>query len=232
SSFAASPEAACRSAAEVLEQQARDIPFALFYLLDQAPGRADLTASCGLLELPAALPRIIAADSIEDPWQLATILTRRAPIVIEGVHDLIGSALRRPELVPQRALALPLASAGIEGPAGMLVVGMSPMRPVEESRGFHQLVAQQLEAAISNARARQHTERRAQELVELNRSKSVFLSNVSHELRTPLTLLLSPLEQLLQDKRLDDTSREQAAIASRAGRRLLKRVNSLLQFSR
>lgn len=232
-SFAASPESACRTASEVLERQARDVPFALFYLLDRTGAHADLTASCGLVGRPNAVPQSIEAASRQDSWQLATALARRAPIFTEGVHGLIGPALRRPELIPQLALTLPLgASAGLEGPAGILVVGMNPMRPVEESRAFHLLVAQQLQTAISTARARQSAEQRARQLVELNRAKSVFLSNVSHELRTPLTLLLSPLEQLLQDAKLDDASRERAAIASRAGRRLLKLVNSLLQFSR
>lgn len=232
SSFAGSPEAACQAASEVLEEQARDVPFALFYLLDRMGTQAQLAGSCGLLELPKPVPRTIQTTSGTDPWRLGSVIVQHVPVVIDDVHAQLGSALSRSDLIPQQALALPIASPGAEGLAGLLVSGLNPMRPVEESRAFHLLVAQQLEAAISNARAKQHVEQRAQELMELNRTKTIFFSNVSHELRTPLTLLLSPLEQLQADARLNEANRDRLEIALRAGRRLLKLVNSLLQFSR
>lgn len=232
SSFASSPEAACRAASEVLEEQARDVPFTLFYLLDRTGTQAELAGSCGLVEVPRSVPRTIPMTSGSDPWRLGAVIAGGAPIVIDDVHARLGPALRRPDLIPQKALALPIASPGAEGLAGLLVSGLNPMRPIEESRAFHVLISRQLETAIANARAKQHVEQRAQELLDLNRTKTVFFSNVSHELRTPLTLLLSPLEQLQACARLSDANREKLEIALRAGRRLLKLVDSLLQFSR
>lgn len=76
--------------------------------------------------------------------------------------------------------------------------------------------------------------RRAELLAELDRAKTAFFSNVSHEFRTPLTLLLGPLEEMLAapDERLPPEEREQLAMAYRNGLRLLKLVNTLLDFSR
>jgi PAS domain S-box-containing protein len=77
-------------------------------------------------------------------------------------------------------------------------------------------------------------ERRAEVLAELDRTKTAFFNNVSHEFRTPLTLLLAPLQELLAappDGQAPQ-EREQLDTAYRNGLRLLKLVNTLLDFSR
>jgi signal transduction histidine kinase len=68
-------------------------------------------------------------------------------------------------------------------------------------------------------------------LGELDAAKTVFFSNVSHEFRTPLTLILGPLEQALG--RPDGAlSAEELGALHRNALRLLRLVNSLLDFSR
>src|SRR6185436_666427 len=60
-------------------------------------------------------------------------------------------------------------------------------------------------------------------------------SNVSHEFRTPLTLMLAPLEDALNDhgaNALLPVHRNRLETAHRNSRRLLKLVNSLLDFAR
>ncbi|WP_306660210.1 sensor histidine kinase, partial [Ralstonia solanacearum] len=76
--------------------------------------------------------------------------------------------------------------------------------------------------------------RRAEALAEIDRAKTTFFSNVSHEFRTPLTLMLSPLEELLSggEGHLLPAQRSLAEIAHRNGQRLLKLVNTLLDFAR
>jgi PAS domain S-box-containing protein len=69
-------------------------------------------------------------------------------------------------------------------------------------------------------------------LAELDRAKTTFFSNVSHEFRTPLTLLLGLLEEVLASERLEPQRRERLVAARRNGLRLLKLVNTLLDFSR
>ena len=118
----------------------------------------------------------------------------------------------------------------------MLIVGLNPFRLFDDAyRGFLELVAGQIAAAIANAEAYEEERRRAEALAEIDRAKTAFFSNVSHEFRTPLTLMLGPLEEVLAKP-----DSELPSAQSRAGRpwrtatalRLLKLVNTLLDFSR
>ena len=60
-----------------------------------------------------------------------------------------------------------------------------------------------------------------------------FLLNVSHEFRTPLTLMLGPFQDALSDRKLlPERSRADLSVAHRNSLRLLKLVNTLLDFSR
>ncbi len=76
--------------------------------------------------------------------------------------------------------------------------------------------------------------RRAEALAEIDRAKTAFFSNVSHEFRTPLALMLGPLEEVLPEarERLSPERHEQLVTVRRNAVRLLKLVNTLLDFSR
>ena len=100
--------------------------------------------------------------------------------------------------------------------------------------GFLDMLAAQVASAIGNARAYEEERKRAEALAELDRAKTIFFSNVSHEFRTPLTLMLDPLVEALRDpvSTTDPAHKERLEFAYRNSRRLLKLVNSLLDFSR
>jgi signal transduction histidine kinase/CheY-like chemotaxis protein len=139
-----------------------------------------------------------------------------------------------PDLI-ERALVLPLATPSQEVPAGFLVVGASPRRVLDETyRAFLDLAAEHVATSVADARAFEDERRRAEALAELDRAKTAFFSNVSHEFRTPLTLMLGPLEELLARfaGALPRDGRDLAAVAHRNGLRLLRLVNTLLDFSR
>src|SRR5689334_11299925 len=68
-------------------------------------------------------------------------------------------------------------------------------------------------------------------LGELDSAKTAFFNNVSHEFRTPLTLILGPLEQALEAPTSALAGEELAAV-HRNTLRLLRLVNSVLDFSR
>ena len=77
--------------------------------------------------------------------------------------------------------------------------------------------------------------KRAEALAEIDRAKTAFFKeNASHEFRTPLTLMLGPLQDLLarSHTHLSPTAKEQLELANRNGARLLRLVNTLLDFSR
>jgi signal transduction histidine kinase len=115
------------------------------------------------------------------------------------------------------------------------VVGVSPRRVLDaDYRSFLDLAAEHIGSAIAEARVFEEERRRAEALAELDRAKTAFFSNVSHEFRTPLTLMLGPLEELLAkaEPELPNGGRELAGVAHRNGLRLLRLVNTLLDFSR
>ena len=75
--------------------------------------------------------------------------------------------------------------------------------------------------------------RQREELAQLDTLKTRFFANVSHEFRTPLTLMMGPLEDALSDPDgLSAANRERLELAHRNSLRLLKLVNTLLDFSR
>ena len=120
-------------------------------------------------------------------------------------------------------------------PSGKLVVGVNPRRPFDDQyRSFVALVADQLAAAVANARAYDEERKRAEALAEVDRAKTAFFSDVSHEFRTPLTLMIGPLEDLLASAYgpLPHAVGRAVTLAHSNSLRLLKLVNSLLDFAR
>jgi signal transduction histidine kinase len=215
-----------------LEANPRDLPFGLLYLIDRGGKRARLAGTVGLASVPDTVPASVDLSGSRDPWQISAVVATRAAVSIANARTLIAGSLRVTEVTPEHAVALPIASRGDSEVAAILVAGANPMRPLDESRAFHTLIAGHLETALSNAHAKQFARERTQALADLDRAKTIFFSNVSHELRTPLTLLLAPLDEALSRDKLDSTDRQSLEVARRGGSRLLKLVNSLLEFSR
>ncbi len=93
-----------------------------------------------------------------------------------------------------------------------------------------QVVAAQAALAVQQARLYQKTRQQAERLLEVDRLKTEFFQNISHEFRTPLTLMIGPLEAAVNQTQ--DLPYEQAKIALRNSRRLLRLVNQLLDLQR
>src|SRR5437870_8816539 len=118
---------------------------------------------------------------------------------------------------------------------GVLVAGVSSRLALNETyRAFYDLLAAGVTTAVANARAYEEERKRAEALAEIDRAKTAFFSNVSHEFRTPLTLMLGPLEDELAEREspLPSIRRQRLETAHRSALRLLKLVNTLLNFSR
>ena len=95
------------------------------------------------------------------------------------------------------------------------------------------LLARQTAALINGAVAYQAEQRRAEDLAELDRAKTIFFSNISHEFRTPLTLIMGPVQEMRARAGDGDKGlREDLDVVYRNGLRLGKLVNALLDFSR
>ncbi|WP_165235406.1 ATP-binding protein [Aquisphaera insulae] len=228
--------AACREAAAVLAENPLDVPFAAVYVADEEGARATLAATAGVAGADRPLPPAVssaAADS--SPWPLASLLRTRRPAEV----DLGAPGLRIPGTVwpepSERGLVLPIAAAGQEGLAGLLVAGVSPRQVLDAPyRTFFELVAGHIGTSLADAKGYEAERRRAEALAELDRAKTTFFSNISHEFRTPLTLLLGPVEDALTDRAepLPPGQRGRLEAVHRSSLRLMKLVNTLLDFSR
>ncbi len=66
--------------------------------------------------------------------------------------------------------------------------------------------------------------------MELSELKLNFFTNISHEFRTPLTLIISPLNELMENTDLDARVAKKLSVMERNADRLLNLINQLLDF--
>ena len=219
---------ALAAAADVIARNPLDIPFALLYELGADGKTALLAASAGVDSNRPATQ--IGLDPSQNPWvldlhsdqvRLIAHLDRFLPVVPQGPWPV----------PPTEALLLPFAKPGESRPAGFMIAGISRyIRLDDDYRGFLSLVASHIATALANSRAYEAERDRAEALAEIDRAKTTFFSNVSHEFRTPLTLMLGPLADL--SKSVGEADKQLVDSAYRNSLRLLKLVNTLLEFSR
>ncbi len=248
----------CTLSASCLETNPYDLPFAMIYLIEPEQQQIVLAGTSSIDRDHPAVPQAVAFDD-DLVWQLAEVVrTPKACLItdLEASFDNLPTGAW--QQIPHQAVSIPIAASGQTGKAGILVVGLNPFRLFDGNyRGFIDLVAGQISASIANAEAYEAERKRAEALAELDRAKTVFFSNVSHEFRTPLTLMLGPLEDALASLeeqgsgageeqgsgRIDETPslylpadsptlKHQLQVAHRNAQRLLKLVNTLLDFAR
>jgi PAS domain S-box-containing protein len=215
----------CREAAATLAMDPADVPFSLLFLIDDSGLRMKLAGVSGIAIDDLAAGTDTAIDDLD---LLACIRDGRSGDIATGTF-----VSRPPDAAAQQALVLPISSG--TQLVGALIVGVSRfLRLAGDYRDFFDLAAARISAAISSVRAYEEERKRAEALVELDRAKTAFFSNVRHEFRTPLTLMLGPLEEALADGAapLQAPQRGRLEVAHRNSVRLLKLVNSLLDFSR
>jgi PAS domain S-box-containing protein len=215
-----------------LAENLHDIPFSLLCQL----GSENKVQILGAAGIDRRHPLCV---SLETPGsKLARRLELAAqshePLELQDLEDwgvLPGGAWQSP---PEAIVLLPIADRGLEHCSSVLLAAVSPHKRLDENyRTFFRLVAHQIAASVADARSHDEERKRIDALAELDREKTLFFSNISHEFRTPLTLLLGPLEEALDGgDGLAIEQRERLEVAHRNGLRLLKLVNTLLDFSR
>jgi signal transduction histidine kinase/DNA-binding response OmpR family regulator len=225
-----SADEACRLALPALASNPHDLPFASLYLLDTGGGVAHGLGSVGVPAGRALAPTAVALD--DAAWSFEAVVESVRPLVQATLPA--GAACEVPEAAaPDRTMIHPILRGG--QCTGFLVAGTSRFLALEgDYRDFLDLVAAQIGTAVTQASSYEEERKRAEALAELDRAKTTFFSNVSHEFRTPLALMLGPLEQLLERTpgAQGAGDHETLAVIHRNGRRLLKLVNTLLDFSR
>ena len=218
---------ACTLAMQSIVRNPADCPYAIISLCDGKNAKRVATSFDASTRFPLIIDLATA-----DRWGIQQAVLTKAVQVID---------VDTPEAFPgapfgakcKQALSIPILSPTREAIA-VITIGISPYRAFDTScREFLESLARNLAANINNAKAYDEERRRAEALAELDRAKTVFFSNVSHEFRTPLTLMLGPLEDALAARdELPAQHRERLEVAHRNSVRLLRLVNTLLDFSR
>ncbi|MFM9849064.1 MAG: PAS domain S-box protein [Hyphomicrobiaceae bacterium] len=226
----------CRSATEAFATNPYDVPFAFMYLPTEDGKRAHLAGAAGIEPCAELCPDAIdLVNDGADRWRLASVARDGKPQLIEGLPretHLSGSAWPEPTEV---AWVQPVMAPGQSSPALLLVLGVSPRKRFNaEYQNFFQQISGQIGMTLAEAHAYQAERQRAEALAELDRAKTLFFTNISHEFRTPLTLMLGPVEDILSGPResLAPADRERLQVVHHHSLRLLKLVNTLLDFSR
>jgi PAS domain S-box-containing protein len=229
-------EDACAVATEALRKHAKDIPFALLYLVTPDGKEARLASAAGSAPGHHLAPSVIELDASHQPWPLGDVARTQSMQVVGNLQDRFGDAVPQGPWsdAPREAVVVPIRSNLAHQVAGFLIAGVSARLKLDDLyRSFFELVATQIATTVTNARAYEEERKRAEALAEIDRAKIAFFSNVSHEFRTPLTLMLGPLEDMLaRSQDFPPTDRGQLETVRRNSLRLLKLVNSLLDFSR
>jgi signal transduction histidine kinase/chemotaxis response regulator CheB len=210
-----------------------DVLFAVAYAVNGRVPHADLMGAVGIPPgvglAPDTLPLTASAA-----WPIRSVVDGEQPVLIDDLASRFrGQVLGPRRLAPEAALLHPLRNEADGAVVGVLVLGLTPARPVDTGfRDFLTVVCETIGAKVNESDARRRERQRIEQLAALDRAKTEFFANVSHEFRTPLTLMLAPLEQLLQhpDDAVD-VRRQQVEIVHRNTRRLLRLVGTLLDFS-
>jgi signal transduction histidine kinase/CheY-like chemotaxis protein len=210
----------------------KDMPCTLTYLFDEDGNELRLVAKTGFESDHPAACLIISAEPKAAPWPIHSLLAANRAITLEDLAayfpDLPPGCWDKP---PARARLVPITRQGQEKPVGVFIAALNPYRQLDATySGFLDLVAGQIAASITNAKAYEEERQRAESLAELDRAKTAFFSNVSHELRTPLTLILGPIEDAITNA--TPPSSGALEMLHRNALRLLKLVNGLLDFVR
>ena len=203
-----------------------------------APSRliVDLNSATGSPSGEGSLtPTGVTASSRTPAWQaaMAEVLRTGEAVHLTDIQDwLVGVPHRGlPGFTPYRATVLPLRQG--TDVLGCIILLLNPALAWDAD--FQRLIditARQISLSLSMVRTFEQEVQRAEELAALDRAKTSFFTSVSHELRTPLTLILGPVKSLIDDTTLTRAQASSVSMVYRNARRLLRLVNSILDFAR
>ncbi len=223
------------SSSEILKRNPNDIPFALIYHFDKEYKRAILKEVIGGEKGQSYSPLVIDLQSEnQNIWKFSEALSSPQNLLLEDLSEFTYIPQGPWDECPTKAMVLPLLKSGQDQIAGFLVAGISSrLIADDEYIKFLGLVTGQLSIALANIRAMEEERKRVEALAEIDKAKTLFFSNISHEFRTPLTLILGPVKELISNNsQVNQEDKEQLHIVHRNSLRLLKLVNTLLDFSR
>jgi signal transduction histidine kinase/CheY-like chemotaxis protein len=252
SRHARSEDEACSSAAAILAENRQDAAFVLIYLLDAERRVAKLAGAA--LRVGAAPPTIELDDPTSIWHPLRQTIDTGALQRVSGLENLLGVAPGGADAERLgEAVVLSIAAPGHQHAAGFLIAGLNPPSFLDDDyRGFLELSAGHIAAAIVQVRAAEAERKRAEALAEIerarlelammrreveavlnegNRRKSEFLANMSHEIRSPMTAILGFADILLLHLQ-DPDDVECVKTIKESGNYLLEMINDILDLAK
>jgi len=201
-------------------------------LFEVFPDNPDDQTATGTSNLRASLQRALASGAA-DTMAVQKYDIRRPDSAGGGFEERYWSPVNSPVLAPSGEPLYVIHR--VEDVTEYVRLTQQEQRQRERSQILEQqgqlmereIVQRSHDLAAANEQLRHANER----LAELDRAKTTFFNNISHEFRTPLTLILGPIEDALADP-AGTLQRESLAAVHRSALRLLRLVNSLLDFSR
>lgn len=222
---------------QIISENPHDIPFALLYTFDSQTYQAKLAGYTGFSsDKHNAMAKVITLGKEISAWPTDTVIQTGKTLLVENIHEKFQELPGGPwSESPQKAMIVPIQKSGQEQVVGFLILAISPKLEFDdEYRSYFDLIAGQISTAIANVNAFEEERKRAEALAEIDKAKTIFFNNISHEFRTPLTLMLGPLENLIDEVngKLSQEEKESIEATHRNAMRLLRLVNTLLDFSR
>ena len=169
-----SVEEVCRDAAKALSAHAKDVPFALFYLIEPDQKQARLVGAAGIVEGALASPRIIELGqevNERQTWPLGVTARTKATRTVEDLAERFGDQLPPGPWSdpPLHAVIVPLETQSGQPPAGFLICGVSSRLKLDHDyRSFIELLARQISTGIATAHNYTEQRRHAGMLAEQN----------------------------------------------------------------
>ena len=233
-------QAVCTAAAAVLAANPHDVPFAMIYRIDEREDAALLRSTAGIAPSTAASPQRVRLDVNGDGvWSLAAVARSGRPaLAVELSQQFESVPTGAWKTSPHSAMVLPVLLPGQEHPRAILVAAVSPMRALDpDYRTFFGLIASQIASGLADAEAledRTHAGRGAGR--DRSREDGVLLQrqpripHAAHADARPARRCCSRAR--VRPACFPPTPPRSVDVAHRNGLRLLKLVNTLLDFSR
>jgi signal transduction histidine kinase len=189
----------------------------------------------GQFDLIGSTHDAITGSILKKPFPFDKLTSSEGIIFIDDLGEYLTEIPKGywPE-EPKEAVMIPLVDSGGKL-TEVIVCGINARRRYDEAfEAFFASVSNIISKTLNVLTTLAEERKRAEAFAEIDKAKTLFFSNISHEFRTPITLMLGPLEELLNRAAVhfDNSDRQNLEVTHRNSLRLLKLVNSLLDFSR
>jgi PAS domain S-box-containing protein len=223
-----------KEAAKAIETNNKDFPFGIIYKIDDANKIARPVAFIGIESDQNVFPsHIELSKSTRDTNNFFKAYNTGEILVSENAGRRKNLPKGFWQVEATHFIHIPIIIPGNESPVAILSAALNPYRKFDNNyKQFAQLIADRIGIEINNVLNYELEKKKVLELAELDEAKTIFFSNISHEFRTPLTLMLGTIEEALNDPTTAPENLERLDVTHRNAIRLLKLVNTLLDFSR